>query len=312
MSQSFNIGLKCFQVFEKQLDRCFTQNLNPLYHLGALGFYFFWIVAVTGLYLYAFFDTSITGAYTSVESITNGHFLVGSIVRSLHRYASDAMVMVFTLHMLRELSMGRFRGARWFSWITGVPLIWLIFASGINGYWLVWDERAQYVAIVTSEWLDWLPVFTTPMAQNFLNEASLSDRFFSLLSFLHIGIPLFLLFLMWVHVQRMAMAKTNPPKGLALGTLLALVLLSLVKPATSMAPANLDRSVTVVEMDWFYMNLYPLLDSISPGDLWGIAGMLTLLIAGAPFVLPRKDYAVARVHLPDCNGCERCFADCPY
>jgi hypothetical protein len=47
---------------------------------------------------------------------------------------------------------------RWFSWVTGVPVLVMIFISGITGYWLVWDRLAQYVAIVSSEWLDRLGI----------------------------------------------------------------------------------------------------------------------------------------------------------
>jgi hypothetical protein len=36
--------------------------------------------------------------------------------------------------------------------------------SGITGYWLVWDKLAYYVAITTSELLDYLPIFGEPIA----------------------------------------------------------------------------------------------------------------------------------------------------
>ena len=66
-----------------------------------------------------------------------------------------------------EFVTGRYRGARWFSWFTGIPLLWLVFPLGITGYWLVWDQLAQYVAIASSELLDVLPIFGDPMARNF-------------------------------------------------------------------------------------------------------------------------------------------------
>ena len=40
--------------------------------------------------------------------------------------------------------------------------------SGITGYWLVWDQLAQYVAIATTEWLDSIGIFAEPIARNFL------------------------------------------------------------------------------------------------------------------------------------------------
>ena len=306
------IGMQAYEFVETRFSRIFGDAWNPFYNLGALSFFFFWIIAVTGIYLYIFFETSITSAYASIEAITYDHYYVGGLMRSLHRYASDAMVVTMTLHFTREFLMGRFRGARWFSWVTGVPLIWLVFASGVNGYWLVWDELAQFVAIITSEWIDWLPIFGAPMAQNFLNEASLSDRFFSLLAFLHIGIPLFLLLMMWLHIQRMPQARSNPPRGLAVATLLALVVLSIAQPAISHPPANLDKVVTTVDLDWFYLNLYPLMDSTTPRAIWIFLGTLTTVLVAIPWMFPKRKTAVAKIDLANCNGCERCFLDCPY
>ena len=56
-----------FELIERPFDRLFGPSLNPLAQLGALGFFFFWIVAVSGIYLFIFFDTGIERAYQSVE-----------------------------------------------------------------------------------------------------------------------------------------------------------------------------------------------------------------------------------------------------
>ena len=211
----------------------FGAKLNPFYHLGALSLFFFWLVAASGIYIYIFFETSIDGAYRSVEYLTHTQWYLGGVARSLHRYASDAMVITVLLHVAREFALDRYRGVRWYAWITGVVLLWFLYASGITGYWLVWDRLAQYVAVVTTEWLDCLAIFSEPIARNFLNRGAIDDRFFSLMSFMHIGIPLFLLLGMWIHIQRISGAKTNPPRPIVTGTLLTLTTLSFAYPALS-------------------------------------------------------------------------------
>ncbi len=306
------VGTRLFRVFEELADRFFGPKLNPFYQLGGLAFFFYWIVAASGVYLYIFFETSVTEAYNSVERLTHEQWYLGGVMRSLHRYASDAMVLVVVVHLLREFCRGRFNGVRWFSWVSGVFLLWLMYASGVGGYWLVWDELAQFVAVLTSEWLDWLPIFNMAMARNFLNEAHLSDRFFSLLSFLHIGIPLVFLLVMWIHIQRISQPKSNPVGGLAWRVLLAMVVLSLIKPAISMDPANLDKVVTVVDLDWFYLGVYPLMDSWSYGSVWLLLGGGSFALMLLPLVVRPKRISVAEVELENCNGCERCFVDCPY
>ncbi|MCP4407627.1 MAG: hydrogenase iron-sulfur subunit [Gammaproteobacteria bacterium] len=307
-----SIARNGFERLENGFDWVFSPAWNPLYQLGALGWFFYWIVCVSGIYLYIFFDTGINDAYESLEYITNVQWYAGGVMRSLHRYASDAMVIVVILHLLREYVMDRYRGVRWFAWITGVPLLWFLIACGISGYWMVWDILAQYVATVTTEWLDALPIFGEPIARNFLNEATLGSRFFTLMVFIHIALPLIMLFVMWIHIQRHAQPKVNPPRGLAAGTMAMLLVLSLVYPAVSQAPANLDTVPSTVGIDWFYLPVYPLLDVISGATLWAIVGAATLLLLCLPWLPKGRRHDAAVVDLGNCNGCGRCYNDCPY
>lgn len=298
---------------ESAFNVAFGNACNPIYHAGALTIYFFWIVLVSGIYVFVFFETSIFGAYASVERLTHDQWYLGGVMRSLHRYASDAAVVTMLMHLLREFVKGRYRGARWFSWLTGVPLLWMVFPLGITGYWLVWDQLAQYVAIATSELLDRLPLFTEPMARNFLLPESLSDRFFTLMAFLHLlGIPIFLVFGIWFHLLRVAGPRVNPPRRLALGSLGALLLLSLLRPAESQGPADLARVPQELGLDWFYLAVYPLYDLTSADILWALLVGGSLLLALAPWLPPVKREPAAAVNLANCNGCGRCFADCPF
>jgi ferredoxin/coenzyme F420-reducing hydrogenase delta subunit len=301
-----------FEHLERGADRIFRPHLNPLGQLGALGFFLFWIVAVSGIYLFIFFDTGVVDAYTSVEAITHAQWFAGGVMRSFHRYASDLMVVVLVIHMLREFALDRYRGVRWFSWFTGVPIIWMLYASGITGYWLVWDKLAQYVAIVSSELLDWLPIFGEPIARNFLAPGSLNDRFFTLLVFMHIAIPLILLFIMWVHILRISRPKVNPPRALAIVLVVALLAVSLWKPAVSQGPADLSKVPNGVGLDWFYLPLYPLTDLWSHGAVWALLGAFTVMLALLPWLPPFRRAKAAAVDLAHCNGCGRCVEDCPY
>jgi len=306
-------GLRAFfERVEDQYDRVFTPAWNPFYQLGTLGWFFYWIVAVSGIYLFIFFDTGVSQAYESVEYITNVQWYAGGVMRSLHRYASDALVIVVILHLAREFAMDRMRGRRWFAWLTGVPLLWFIYACGITGYWLVWDILAQYVALSTAEWLDALPFFGQPIAANFISNTNLSGRFFSLMVYIHIAVPLFMLFLMWIHIQRHSNARTNPPRGLAVGTLISLVVLSLVYPAVSHGPANLETVPGVINLDWFYLAIFPLLDSIPGGQVWLFVGAATALLLLLPWLPPLRAARTAVVDLENCNGCSRCYDDCPF
>lgn len=301
-----------FEHTEDCFDLVFGAKWNPFYQLGALGWFYYWIVVVSGLYLYIFFDTGVTQAYESLEYLTHEQWYAGGIMRSLHRYASDALVVMMMIHLLREFAMDRFRSSRWFAWFTGIPMLWLVFTAGISGYWMVWDQLAQYIAIATAELLDALPLFGEAIARNFLTDANLSGRFFTLMVFLHIALPLFLLFLMWIHIQRHASPRVNPPREVAIATFSMLLILSFVKPALSHPPADLSIVPATVNPDWFYMPIYPLLNHVSGITVWVVLIVATALLMLMPWFPPGKRTVPAVVHLDNCNGCSRCAADCPF
>ena len=301
-----------FETVEAALDRIFGSAWNPLYQLGALGFFYYWVVTVSGIYVYILFDTGTTEAYESVQYMTVEQWYLGGVMRSLHRYASDGMVLMMAVHMLREFALDRYRGARWFTWVTGTPILWLVFVAGITGYWMVWDELAQYVAIASTEWFDWLGIFGEAIARNFLTPQTLDDRFFSLLTYIHIVAPLLLLLVLWIHLQRVAKPRINAKRGLAAGTFLMLVVLAFIKPAVSHPPADLNTVPGVLNLDWFYLPAYPLMDHFSYGAVWAFAGVLSFMLLALPWLPPLRRPAAAAVDLDNCNGCERCANDCPF
>lgn len=308
-----SVARKILLRIEGGLNGIFGNALNPFYHLGALGFYFFWLVVISGAYIYAFYKTGVKLTYPSVEYITNEQWYLGGIMRSVHRYASDALVLVMVLHLLRELILGRYRGARWFTWVTGVLLIWMIYAAGINGYWMAWDTLAQYSTVAIVEWFDWLPIFGEPMSQSFVSNDVLNDRFFTLISFAHVTIPLLIVFLLWVHIMRISYPVVNPGRGLAVGVLLSMLALALVQPAVSQGPADMGIEPRNIGVDWFYLFVLPLLDVWSAGPVWALVIGFSILLTVLPWLPTRhKQIPIAEVNLKECSGCWRCAADCPY
>ena len=277
-----------FMRVEGVFNAAFGDRLNPLYHLGAISFFLFWVVGVSGLYLYAFFETGVAEAYSSVQALTHGQWFAGGIMRSVHRYASDAMVITMLVHLVRHFAFEHYRGFRWFSWFTGVALIWLVYASGINGYMLPWDKLAQFVIVASFEWVDWLPTFGGTLMRNFIHPDSVGDRFFSLLSFVHIGLPLLVLLLMWVHVQRVPKARTTPPRPIVWSLLATLLALSLALPVVSQGgAADLGVAAQDLKLDWFYLALLPLVNDWPLGRVWALAAGGTALLLLVPLWPPR-------------------------
>jgi quinol-cytochrome oxidoreductase complex cytochrome b subunit/ferredoxin/coenzyme F420-reducing hydrogenase delta subunit len=327
-----------------QFDHAFAPAANPWRHLGSLAFLCLAIAVASGTICFALYDTSVTGAYESGRRLQDDPLLLGRLLRGLHRYAADAFMLLTILHLIREAVRGHFRGVRWFSWLTGVPLLWMLWIAGLTGLWLLWDERALFSVTATAEWLQALPLASDLLARNFLTAEALNDRFFSLIMFIHIGLPLLLLAAFWVHVQRVSLPRIWPPRALIIGTVTMLALLALTLPATSLGPADPGHAAARLSLDWFYLFPHALVDALSAELVWVLAAMLTLATAILPWLgkpdvantSPRRAPAAApapapaptrapaasaapsavpraaQVDLANCNGCARCAADCPF
>ena len=305
-------ALRWWRAVEHGFDAAFGAAANPLRHLGTLGLLSFWLLGTSGIYLYAFLDTSAAGAYRSIVDLSQQQPWLGGLLRSLHRYAADALVIVMALHLLREWLHGHYRGVRRFSWLTGVPPVALVFASAIGGFWLHWDRLGQYSAIATAEWLDSLPLLAAPLARNFLADNAVSDRLFSLFVFVHLGVPLLLLFALWFHIQRLTRVAVWPPRPVSLGLLGTLLVLAVVAPVSSHAPADLSTVPQALRLDWLLLFIHPLAEATSPEAAWALVGGGFLVLLGLPFLPQPARVPVAVVDAANCNGCRRCFADCPF
>lgn len=278
-----------FMRIENIFNLAFGEKLNPFYHLGTLSFWQFWLLVGSGLYLYIFADTGINHAFESVERITHDQWWAGGILRSIHRYATDGMILTMLLHMLRHFAYDRYRGFRSFSWLTGVALLWMVYVAGVNGFMLVWDKLAQFVVIATAEWFDSLPMFGGTLIRNFIYLENVGSRLFTLLAFMHIGVPLFVVIIMWVHVQRVPRAHINPPRPIAIAITLMFVALALVKPILSQG-GQADMSVvpTDVEFDWFQLPVLALVYVFDPLHVWlGVMGFTGFLIL-TPWMPPKR------------------------
>ena len=76
------LGQALFLRVEAGFNILFGDRLNPLYCLGAISYWMFWIVVASGLYVYAFYETGVETTYASVEAMTHGQWYAGGIMRS--------------------------------------------------------------------------------------------------------------------------------------------------------------------------------------------------------------------------------------
>lgn len=273
---------------------------------------FLWVILVSGLYLFLFYNISAKGAFASVEYLSVKQWYLGGVMRSLHRYASDGLVIVTVLHALRSFSLGKYRHWRWLPWTSGVVLAWVIVIGGIFGYWMVWDERARIVATLSADMMEALPIFGLPLNLNFARAENLTDQLFYIVLFIHFFSIVAALLLLLIHLTRITKAVITPPRPLIYGAVLALFAISFVKPALSAPAADLKFLPASVPFDWFFMFIFPGLKYASARELWVFIAACTVIFGIVPWLTRAKRMPAVEVVVSSCTGCELCMEDCPY
>ena len=292
---------------ESAVNRLTGPTYNPLYHLGTLTIYLFIVLLVTGIYLTLVYRPGTEVAYASVERISGNWF--GSLMRTVHRYASDGLTIVVALHLLKTLLSERFWGSRWFAWFSGFALLGISWLIGTMGYFLIWDKQAQWM---TEYGLD---IVRGPVAQTFLegNVAARTYSFFVIVLFLHVFLGLLIVFGVLLHVIRLNRAKFWAPRWLMIETGIVLAALSIVRPISSNPPANLDQMIGHVVFDGWYFGFMLLVESYGNFLVWGISLFLIGLGLAWPWLAKGKtELGPAIIVNEACTGCTLCAVECPY
>jgi quinol-cytochrome oxidoreductase complex cytochrome b subunit len=131
--------------------RVHVHSMKPTYTFGLgiiLGFLFL-VMVFTGVILMIYYTPSVETAYQSVKDIVN---VVpgGRIIRNMHRWASQGMIIVVFLHMVRVFYTGSYLGKRSLNWVIGVVLLILLLLSNFSGYLLPWDQLAYWAVTIGS------------------------------------------------------------------------------------------------------------------------------------------------------------------
>ena len=294
------------------MNRLYGWRGNPLYHSGVLTVALLAVVMVTGLYLLLFYR--LGAPYPSVERITHSLWL-GSWMRSLHRYASDAALLAALVHLLRMLVQRRSWGPRVLAWVSGLVLLGLLLVCGWTGYVMVWDVQGVVLAREGARLFDALPLFSEPIERAFDGTRPLPAAFFFLNLFAHVALPVGLGVVLWLHVSRVARPALVPPRPLLITSLAALGLASALLPVTMAPPAELLRTAERGPYDLFFVFFVPVTRLLPPAvALLGLGLPLAVLVVVPWLTRPRPERRPPPSSVDEelCTGCEQCYLDCPY
>ena len=295
------------------LERSLPRELNPLAHLGAAANAMLLLATLSGVLMLLWYSASVQSAWHSLADLAPRSF--GGLVRSVHRYSSDLVMMLVLAHALRTLLARKFADARWLAWVSGLALLALLWFIGWSGYWLVWDVRAQLLALDSIRALDVLPIFGEPMLRLFTSDATVPSLLFFVVFFLHMALPLGIAGGLALHLARQSRTQLLPNWRLSLWLTAAVLVAALVFPATNAAAAQLAVKPARFTMDWWYLWPLAITARLSGPGIWLATALATAGLMTVPWWLARRrprPVFQATVNVSRCFSCTLCSHDCPF
>ena len=134
-----------------------TLRLTLTWGLGGMATVLVLLLFGTGLLLKFVYEPFPDRAYESILYL-QGSIVFGQLIRNIHHWSGNGLVIVAFLHLLRVFFTGAFHPPRQFNWIIGLTLFCTILLSAFTGYLLPWDQLAFWAVTICSTMLEYLPV----------------------------------------------------------------------------------------------------------------------------------------------------------
>lgn len=300
------------RMLDTLVHRLYGWRWNPLHQSGALAVWLLLVLTVTGLYLIVVYRVGAPAE--SVARMAADPWL-GSWIRSVHRFATDAFVIAALVHAWRLFGQSRTWGTRARAWWSGVFLFGVGMACALTGFVMAWDSFGMRLAVLGAQLFDVLPVLSEPISRVFAGDRAIPGAFFFLNLFVHITLPLAMGIGLWLHVSKVARPVLSPPSGLKWGVTGALVVAAVLMPAplgvaADMLALPVNSPVDLVVAWWL-----PLAERASPMVVWMVMALTTLVVLAIPVLTKRErvnSWAPSVVDPRLCTGCDQCTQDCPW
>jgi len=125
--------------------------------LGGSSMILFSLLAATGMLLIFVYEPSPDAAYASIVRLRDDVFF-GKLVRNIHYWSANFLIVIMLLHMLRVYFTGAYHGARQFNWIIGLGLLLCVLASNFTGYLMPWDQLSYWAITIVTGMIGYVPL----------------------------------------------------------------------------------------------------------------------------------------------------------
>ncbi|MBK9749658.1 MAG: cytochrome b N-terminal domain-containing protein [Chloroflexi bacterium] len=292
-----------------------TLKFTYTWGLGGLALLLVALLSLTGVMLMFVYTPSPEFAYQDMLNLQTEVWF-GQLIRNLHHWSGNLLVIVAFLHLLRVFFTGGFKTPREFNWILGVGLLLLVVGANFTGYLLPWDQLAYWAVTVGSSLLSYVPLIGEPLRNFLLGGPEVGAATLTNFYGLHVAIiPLTLMGIVSFHIWRVRKDTLTIPHKLdgavdgsngnqvekvttlphlvsreivfALVMTGVILLWSVWVNAPLEAAANPDHSPNPAKAAWYFMGLQELLLHFHP--VFG-AIIIPALGLGALVLLPYQRF----------------------
>jgi len=136
-------------LIREALDEPIPGGARWSYVFGSALTLVFLVQVVTGILLMTSYAPSATTAWSSVHYISF-ELRAGWIVRGLHHFGSQAMVVLLGAHLFQVALVGAYRRPREINWWLGLVLMATTLGFALTGYLLPWDQTGYWATQVAT------------------------------------------------------------------------------------------------------------------------------------------------------------------
>jgi quinol-cytochrome oxidoreductase complex cytochrome b subunit len=170
--------------------------------LGGLSAVLMMVLGLTGVILLNNYTPAAPQAYLDILELRSNVWF-GELVRNLHHWSANLLVVIAVLHLVRVFLTGSYRPPRELNWLIGVAMLVLVLAANFTGYLLPWDQLAFWAITVGTSIVSYVPLIGEWLVRLVLGGPEVGAN--TLLNFfsMHISfIPMLIFGLMSYHFWR--------------------------------------------------------------------------------------------------------------
>jgi ubiquinol-cytochrome c reductase cytochrome b subunit len=294
------------------LDEEIVGGARWAYVFGSALLAIFICQAVTGLLLMATYVPSTDGAWASVYYIQH-KVASGWMIRGIHHYGAQAMMIVLGVHMLQVAIYGAYKAPREVTWWIGLILMQVVMGLGLTGYLLPWDQKGYWATKVATNIAGTIPGIGPQLQTLIVGGGDYGQATLTRFYVLHVGVlPALLVLTVGAHVAMFRRNGATPPAGadlskrerfwpgqmfrdVAFSMLVVAAIALLATGGDSHLDAPADPSGDYhPRPEWYFLFLFQLLKYL-PGALELVGTIILPGIAfGFLFMLPFLDKGESR------------------